>query len=128
MPHAMPDTCFVWTADTIPWQETSADGSRFALLEGRRDVPGGAYTYAAFVPKGVWSKAHFHTQATRLVVLRGSLWLGFGDKADRASMTAYPVGSYLMVPGGTRHFDGAEEDTVVIATAIGVSETVHLEK
>lgn len=41
-----------WHADTIAWQERGADGTRYALLEGRRDEPDSAFTYAFFILAG----------------------------------------------------------------------------
>jgi hypothetical protein len=39
-----------WSAATIDWQEINPDGTKYAVLEGRRDVPGEAFTYAFFIP------------------------------------------------------------------------------
>ena len=41
-----------WHADTIAWQELGADGTRYALLEGRRDQAGEPFSYAFFIPAG----------------------------------------------------------------------------
>ena len=41
-----------WDAKTIAWQKVDPDGTKWAVLEGRSDVPGEAFTYAAFVPAG----------------------------------------------------------------------------
>jgi hypothetical protein len=29
-----------WTPATIQWQEVNADGTKYSVLQGRRDVPG----------------------------------------------------------------------------------------
>lgn len=41
-----------WTVDGIPWQTQGSGGTRFALLEGRRDQAGAAFSYAFFIPAG----------------------------------------------------------------------------
>jgi len=39
-----------WDAKTIVWQKVDSDGTKWSVLEGRSDVAGEAFTYAAFVP------------------------------------------------------------------------------
>jgi hypothetical protein len=48
-----------WHSDAIPWGETAPDGTRYALLEGRRDAPGTAFTYAFSIPPGFWDAPHW---------------------------------------------------------------------
>lgn len=52
-------------------------------------------------------------------VARGALKLGYGDRIEMSNATAFPAGSFLLVPAGARHFDGADVDTIIIGTAIG---------
>ena len=108
-----------WQLGTIEWQATSADGTKYALLEGRRDVSGEAFSYAFYIPAGFWDPPHFHTADARVFVLSGSLCLGYGADFDAERLAAYPAGSYLLVPAGAYHFDGSEEETVIIGTAVG---------
>ena len=81
-----------WTADTIDWQEIDADGTKYALLEGRRDVPGQAFTYAFFIPAGFWDPAHWHTADARVAVISGSLYLGYGDMHEDDKLVGYGAG------------------------------------
>ncbi|MEO7587695.1 MAG: hypothetical protein ABIS84_06665 [Arachnia sp.] len=43
-------------------------------------------------------------------------------------MDAYPSGSFLWVPAGAVHFDGANEDTVIIGTAVGPWDTTYAQE
>jgi hypothetical protein len=106
-----------WTPDTIPWQEIAADGSKYALLDG--DKKAGAFSYAFFLPAGMWDQPHWHSQDSRVFVASGALQLGYGEIFDRAALRLYPAGSFLSVPGGARHFDGAEIDTLIFGAARG---------
>ena len=108
-----------WSPDAIVWQRTNPDGTRFALLEGVRDQPGVAFTYAFFIPAGVWDGAHRHSATARVFVAKGTLRLGYGEHLEHGAATAFPAGSMLIVPAGARHFDGATEDTIIIGTATG---------
>lgn len=106
------------TVDTIPWEKTNPDGTRSATLVGRRE-PGETFTYAFFVPAGVWDQPHSHIAAAHLVVAQGELRLGYGAQFDPDAAAGFPAGSFLYVPAGAVHFDGAEQDTVLIGTAVG---------
>ena len=58
---------------------------------------------------------------------RGTLKIGYGPIADKRRASAYPAGSYVIVPAGAVHFDGSDEDTVIIGTAIGPWSTTYLD-
>lgn len=118
-PPAVSPPPAAWSPDAIVWQRTNPDGTRFALLEGVRDQPGVAFTYAFFIPAGVWDGAHHHSATARVFVAKGTLRLGYGDRFEHGAATAYPAGSMLIVPAGASHFDGATEDTIIIGTATG---------
>src|SRR5258705_4070282 len=63
-------TAQAWDAKSIIWQKTDADGTKWAVLEGRSDVPGEAFTYAAFVPAG-FHDFHSHGSDARVAVVQG---------------------------------------------------------
>ena len=116
-----------WSVADIPWQTEGAHGTRFALLEGQRDVPGKAFTYAFSIPAGVWDAPHRHSATARVFVARGTLRIGYGASNDKAAARSYPAGSVIVVPAGAIHYDGADEDTVIIGTAVGPWSTHYLD-
>ena len=116
-----------WSPDTIPWQPANPDGTRFALLEGVRDRAGVPFTYAFFIPAGVWDGPHSHKATARVVVARGRLRLGYGKRMDKVAASEFPVGSIVIVPAGAVHFDGAAEDTIIIGTAVGPWSTDYVD-
>ncbi len=116
-----------WTLENIVWQDIGADGTKYTLLEGRRDVAGEAFTYAFFIPAGFWDPAHWHTADARVVVLKGTLYLGYGDRHNDRALQAFGVGSYILVPANAKHFDGSSEDTVIIGTAVGPWSTHYVD-
>lgn len=116
-----------WHADTIEWQETARDGTRYTLLEGRRDEAGSLFSYAFFVPGHFWDPPHWHSQDARIFVLRGTLWLGYGDQKREEDLRAYPVGSFILVPAGVAHWDGAYENTLIIGVANGPWSTTYVD-
>lgn len=123
----MSEQGLAWALDTLEWQETSPDGTKYALLEGRREVPGEAFSYAFYIPAGFWDPPHHHTADARVFVLSGSLYLGYGADFGAERLTAYLAGSYLLVPAGALHFDGSDEETVIIGTAAGPWATHYVD-
>lgn len=116
-----------WSPTEIPWQAEGAQGTRFALLEGRRDQQGTAFTYAFSIPAGVWDAPHSHSATARVFVAKGTLRIGYGASNDKAATQSYPAGSVIVVPAGAIHYDGADEDTVIIGTAVGPWSTRYLD-
>jgi len=55
------------------------------------------------------------------------LKVSFGETLDLAHLKSYPVGSFLYVPAGVKHTMAADEDTIIIGTAIGPWHTEHPE-
>ena len=116
-----------WRPNDIPWQTSAPNGTRFALLEGVRDRRDAPFTYGFFIPAGVWDSPHFHATTARVFVVSGALKLGYGNKQDKQAAVTYPAGSYVIVPGGVVHFDGADEDTVILGVATGPWSTTYLD-
>lgn len=116
-----------WSPEAIDWDEAAPDGTRYALLEGARDRVGVPFSYAFFIPAGSWDAPHFHSATARIFVARGELRIGYGASADRGAARAYPAGSYLLVPAGAVHYDGAAQDTTIIGTATGPWSTTYLD-
>jgi quercetin dioxygenase-like cupin family protein len=115
-----------WNARNIEWQKTDTDGTKWAVLEGRSDVPGEAFTYAAFIPAGLHD-FHSHASDARVAVVQGVLKVSFGETSDLEHLKSYPVGSFLFVPANVRHTMAADEDTIIIGTAVGPWHTHHPE-
>jgi quercetin dioxygenase-like cupin family protein len=106
-----------WNANTVRWQKVDPDGTKWAVLQGRDDVPGKAFTYAAFIPAGYHDR-HSHGSDARIAVVQGSLKVGFGD-GEPGDLKSYPVGTFLFVPANVEHTMGADVDTIIIGTATG---------
>ncbi len=117
----------VWTPETIPWQAAAPKGTKYALLEGNRDTPGGVFTYAFFVPARVWDSPHWHSTTARVFVLKGALSLGYGTEMDKTRARTFAAGSLVIVPGGAAHFDGADVDTIIVGVATGPWSTTYVD-
>jgi len=124
---AAPDSPLSVDPDRIAWSRINPDGTKFALLEGVRDRAGVAFTYAFFIPAGVWDAAHSHAATARVFVARGAMKLGYGNRIDKSMARLFAAGSYILVPAGARHFDGADVDTIIIGTAVGPWSTDYVD-
>ena len=125
--NTVPHRAYAWNPENIVWQDIAPDGTKYALLEGRRDVVGEAFTYAFFIPAGFWDPTHWHTADARITVLKGTLYLGYGDFHNEQALQAFGVGSYVLVPANAKHFDGSFKDTLIIGTAIGPWSTYYVD-
>jgi len=116
---------FSTRVEAIEWQNVNPDGTKSATVVGTREA-GVAFSYAFFIPAGVWDAPHSHLAAAHLVVARGELHLGYGSELAREAAGIFPAGSFLYVPAGAVHFDGAECDTVLLGTAVGPWSTDYV--
>jgi quercetin dioxygenase-like cupin family protein len=116
-----------WDASSIVWQNTYPDGTKWSVLEGDKDAPGKAFTYAFYIPAGYWEH-HSHNQDARVAVVSGALRVAIGPKLDKEGAKAYSIGSFLLVPANVEHTMGADVDTIIIGTAMGPWKTHHDEE
>lgn len=117
-----------WNVEAIPWERVGVNGTKYALLEGSREVIGGNFTYAFFIPAGVWDSPHWHSTTARVFVAKGALSIGFADNMDKTQAKTYPAGSIVVVPAGAHHFDGSNVDTIIIGVASGPWVTAYLDE
>lgn len=108
-----------WNLTSISWDTTFQDGSRLAILEGPRNIPGKAFSYAFFLPDGKWVTPHWHCADARVFVASGTLLLGYGERFDKNATQKFTPGSYLLVPYKVSHFEGAEGDVIIFGTGAG---------
>jgi quercetin dioxygenase-like cupin family protein len=117
----------VWSADRIEWQRIDKDGTKYAVLDGNRDEAGKPFTYAFWMPGGVWVKPHTHTQQAHVVVVKGSIKLGYGTKMDQSKTMELKTGQFFIVRAGEAHFEGSDGECLIIGTALGGWKTQELE-
>jgi hypothetical protein len=113
--------------DSIRWEFDRPHGCKLALLEGDMCTPGVPFTYAFFMPDGVWFPPHHHPSDARVTVVKGTLLLGHGAKLDKAAARTIEVGSTAFVPAGLPHFEGSDGETIIIGSAVPPWGTTFLE-
>jgi hypothetical protein len=118
----------IWNPQSIEWQHDRPNGCKLTLLEGSWETPGVPFTYAFFMPDGVWFPAHSHPSDARVVVVKGTLLLGSGRTLDKSEARAIPQGSTAFVPANLPHFEGAKGDTIIIGSAVPPWGTTFLDQ
>jgi quercetin dioxygenase-like cupin family protein len=93
-------------------------GAQMAVLYGDPRQPG-AFVLRIKLPKGYKIAPHMHKQPEILTVISGSLELGLGPAADKASVQSLPAGSFSSMPHGVVHYVSVNEDTIVQINANG---------
>src|SRR5947209_4265774 len=76
----------IYRPSALKWQDgppTLPAGAKFALLEGNPAKPGPFVMRIKF-PDGFRVPPHTHPKPERVTVISGTLYLGMGEKFDRA--------------------------------------------
>ena len=116
-----------WKGDDIPWQSRRAQRDALCAA-GRRSRQARAVHLCLFHPGRGSGTDRTGTARPRVSSWpRGRLSIGDGDTPDHSQARRYPAGSYVVVPGGRHHFDGADEDTVIIGVAAGPWSTTYVD-
>src|SRR5262249_42360306 len=93
-------------------------GAQFAVLSGdpSKAEP---FTIRLKAPDGYKIMPHWHPTDENVTVLEGTFAMGVGEKFDEGAAHEMPVGSFVRMPKGTRHYAMAKGETVVQVHAIG---------
>jgi quercetin dioxygenase-like cupin family protein len=110
--------------DAIQWRGPAA-GLQTAVVDGNPQQAG-PFTMMLKLPDGVWIPPHFHNVDKRLVVIKGELLMGHGDKVDAASTTPLSTGGIAVMPANTHHFEGGKGETIVALIANGPFTTTMI--
>ena len=104
------------------------DGRQRAQLFG--DSGGdGVWVDRVKIPGGKRVPAHRHPRDELATVIRGTWYLGVGERFDRAKLKAYPAGSFILIPAGVPHFVATKEGPVVVQlNGTGKWDTHYIEK
>ena len=104
----------------ISWQPTKLlpPGVQIAVLEGDPSKAG-FLTMRLKVPDGYRFPAHWHSDAERVTVLSGKLFLGMGDGSNKTTAVPLTAGTYSSMPPRTPHFGWTKGETILQLSSIG---------
>jgi hypothetical protein len=110
----------VITPDRIAWRPAKLlpPGAQMAIMEGDPSKPG-FFSMRLKMPDRYRIPAHRHSQAERVTVLSGTLYLGLGDGTDPGTALALGAGSYSSMPPEMMHYGWMKGETILQLTSIG---------
>lgn len=94
-------------------------GTTAVVLEGDPTTAGSLFTMRVRLPAGSEIAPHIHPANERVTIISGSLFVGFGDRIDRAASTRLGAGSYYINPPGLAHYLWTDEEVILQLTGIG---------
>jgi quercetin dioxygenase-like cupin family protein len=104
------------------------NGTYQAAMVGDVATPG-PYAAQTRLPAGLRIPPHFHPEDRIVLVMSGTLQVGYGEKFDEAKMTALPPGSVFTEPGREPHFTWAKDgDVILYVTGRGPTATTWLDQ
>ena len=96
--------------DEIKWRDpTGAAPVNQAILHGDPTKPGLYVVMNRFKP-GAFSKPHFHPNDRFITVVKGTWWVGTGNKWDKEATIPVKTGGFVTHFGKQVHYDGAKDE------------------
>lgn len=115
------------TPQEIKWVRNKEGTSERAVLFGDPDKAGPYVIQIKWLP-GNFSRPHFHNSDRFFTVIKGTWWIGTGNKFDPESTVPAPAGSYVFHRGGETHYDGAKgEEAIIQVVGFGPVTTTSAE-
>jgi quercetin dioxygenase-like cupin family protein len=118
------------TPDDVRWFTPPyyTDGRQRARLLGDSGQDG-VWVDRVRIPGGRRVLAHTHPRDEIVTVIRGTWYLGAGERFDPAKLKGYPAGSFIVIPAGVPHFVATREGPVIVQlNGTGSFSTEYLEK
>lgn len=118
------------TPEQVRWFTPSyyTDGRQRARLFGDSSQ-NGAWVDRVRIPGGKRVLAHTHPRDELVTVIRGTWYLGAGERFDAAKLKGYPAGSFVVIPAGVPHFVATRAGPVIVQlNGTGNFGTDYLEK
>jgi len=70
---------------------------------------------------------HWHPEDENIVVVKGTWYLGTGDKFERSALREMNVGDYALVPKRMHHFAWSKTDTIIQVHGIGPFQVIPVD-
>ena len=93
-------------------------GAKLTVLQGDPSKDG-PFVIRAIFPINYKIPAHWHPTTENITVLKGSLYMGAGEKLDEANATLIKTGGYASTPAKSPHYAFTKEGCIVQIHAMG---------
>jgi quercetin dioxygenase-like cupin family protein len=102
------------TPEQVKWTTNPKElGVQRAVVYGDQSKPG-IYVVRIKFPPGVMSRPHSHKEDRHALVIQGTWYTGTGSDFTPDKTIGLKPGSFMLHPGGERHFDGAKDEEVIL--------------
>jgi quercetin dioxygenase-like cupin family protein len=107
--------------------KTGPDGvARMNLVGTDSTSPAGLSTFRLRYPASrdsTRATVHYHFGTQHILVLKGTLLVGFGETVDYAAAKEYTAGGFVVIPSGRPHYEWTRGETEIQVEAIGPTTT-----
>jgi hypothetical protein len=111
-----PKAIAITLPDHIQWKRNAAGTNEVAVFYGDPAKPGLYVQLFKWLP-GNMSRPHWHPNDRIITVVKGTWWVGTGDKFEPESTVPVPTGSTVIHYGKEIHYDGAKDGEVWLLMA-----------
>src|SRR3954447_5205632 len=115
--------------DQIPWKSALNAGVEQAVMVGDPTKPGMYVVLTKWKAGNNFSRPHFHPNDRFITVLKGTWWVGTGNKFDPANTVPMREGTFVTHFGKQVHWDGAkDEDAILLIVGEGPATNTRVEE
>jgi hypothetical protein len=108
----------------VPLTSMSLDGR----VSGDPDKAGAQYVIRIPNDADQIVLPHWHPEDENIVVVKGTWYLGTGDKFDRSALREMNVGDYALVPKRMHHFGWSKTETIIQVHGIGPFQVIPVDE
>jgi len=101
-------------------------GAQVAVLDGDPSQPGTQYSIGLKMPAGYKIPPHWHPMDASVVIVKGTLVMGLGEKFDRSQGHELSAGSFMRMSKGVRHFEWTKGETIIYVYGAGPLDTIYV--
>src|SRR5215831_2621252 len=99
----------------VPLTPLSLDGR----VSGDPDKPGALFVIRIPNDANFVVLPHWHPEDENVVVVKGTWYVGMGDRFDRNALREMNVGDYILIPKKMHHFAWSKTETIIQVHGIG---------
>ncbi|PYI87604.1 MAG: hypothetical protein DMF03_13030 [Verrucomicrobia bacterium] len=100
-------------------------GAKMAVLEGDPTKKGN-FTVRLQAPADYKVPPHTHPTAEHITVISGTMNFGAGEKFDEAAGKESPMGSYVIMPAGMKHYAWSSGEAIIQIHGMGPFEIKYV--
>jgi quercetin dioxygenase-like cupin family protein len=115
--------------EQIEWKDPlGVAGAKTAVLFGDPSKPGLYVMLIKWLP-GNFSRPHFHPNDRFFMVVKGTWWVGTGNKFDPNNTVPMRAGTFVTHFAKQVHWDGAkDEEAIIFLSGEGPATTTRVEE